>query len=86
MAAELPHARVDGFNIYMDQLPYLEGLRSNASFSHLYVLGEIPDDLIWQYDIVYTRLLTLVVTSGNPEPPFGNLLSMLSMLCMILIL
>ena len=86
MAAELPHARVDGFDIYMDQLPYLEGLPSNASFSHLDALGEIPDDLIGQHDIVHTRLLTLVVTSGNPEPLFGNLLSMLSMLRMILIL
>ena len=71
----MPNALVDGFDISMDQLPYLEGLPSNASFSHLDALGEISDDLIGQYDIVHTRLLTSVVTSGNPEPLFGNLSS-----------
>lgn len=71
----MTNALVDGFDISMDQLPYLEGLPSNEVFSHLDALGEISDDLIGQYDIVNTRLLTLVMTSGNPEPLFGNLSS-----------
>ena len=80
LAAELPDAQIDGFDISMDQLPSLKGLPSNVSFSHLDALGTIPDNLIGHYDIVHARLLTLALTTGNPGPLFRNLLSMLSTL------
>ena len=78
VAASLPHAHVDAFDISLDQLPSLDGPLDNVSFEYLNALADIPEELRGRYDIVHARLLSLAVTSGDPTLLFKNLLSMLS--------
>ncbi|KAL8818343.1 MAG: hypothetical protein Q9191_007962, partial [Dirinaria sp. TL-2023a] len=76
----LPEAEVDGFDISLDQLPPQDHLPKNIKFGLLNILEDVPQQLQGRYDIVHCRMMSLVLTTGDPVPMFRNLLSMLSMI------
>lgn len=77
IASSLPQAQVDGFDISLDQLPPQDHLPENIKFDLLNILEDVPQHLQGRYDIVHCRMMSLVLTTGDPMPMFRNLLSML---------
>ncbi|KAL8936369.1 MAG: hypothetical protein Q9211_004219 [Gyalolechia sp. 1 TL-2023] len=70
-------ARLDGFDISLDQVPSAARLPSNVSFHQFNVLEQPPDDLVERYDIVHVRHLNVIITNNDPTAVLGHLLAML---------
>ena len=77
LARELPSARLDGFDIKLDQAPPPQWLPSRVKLRTWNVFEDVPDEMLGVYDVVHVRLLVLVVEDSNPRPILGNLSKML---------
>ena len=78
----LPHlpetTQLDGFDISADYFPVKEWLPSNVKLELLDALGDLPEHLVGQYDIVHLRTLVLIVRNNDPSRLLSNLIKMLS--------
>ena len=77
LARELPSARLDGFDIKLDQAPPSEWLPPNIHLRTWNVFDDVPEDMLGVYDVVHVRLLVLVVENSDPRPIVRNLSRML---------
>ena len=73
-----PTTRFDGFDISDDYFPAKELLSSNVSLHVLDALGDVPDDLVGQYDIVHIRAFVVIVRNNDPVRLLSNLIKLLS--------
>lgn len=78
LAKELPHARLDGFDISPLQFPHKNWLPPNVNLHELNALGKMPEELLGRYDIVHIGLVVLLVPGGDPTVLVDNILSLLS--------
>lgn len=77
VARELRSARLDGFDIKLDQAPPPQWLPSNVKLRTWNIFGEVPVEMLGVYDVVHVRLLVLVVEIGDPRPVLRNLIKLL---------
>lgn len=77
LAHELPSARLDGFDIKLDQAPPAQWLPPQVHLRTWNVFDNVPDDMLGAYDVVHMRLLVLVVENRDPRPIVRNLRKML---------
>lgn len=78
ISRQLTSARLDGFDVSIDQYPAKEWLRPNTSLQELNIHKPIPEDFKDKYDIVNVRLFLTVVKNDDPSPIIRNLMDMLS--------
>ena len=55
-----------------------EYLPDNVSLKTMDAFGNIPDDMIEQFDVVHIRAFGVVIKHSDPIPLLENLVSMLS--------
>ena len=70
-------ARVDGFDISLDQAPPREWLPSNVCLRQWDVFSDCPSDTLEKYDIIHLRLLVLVVQNSDSRPILRKVAKML---------
>ncbi|KAM0350632.1 hypothetical protein ACHAPU_003118 [Fusarium lateritium] len=70
-------ARLDGFDIDTSKFLPPKDLPGNVKLSLGDVFEPIPKNLVGQYDLVHSRLLTAVLRAGDWEPVAKNLMSLL---------
>ncbi|KAL4935047.1 hypothetical protein BDV06DRAFT_217719 [Aspergillus oleicola] len=67
-----PSARVIGYDISESTFPLSEYWPPNVSFSALDCLGEVPEALVGQFDVVHLRMWALVIRGNNPSTLIRN--------------
>jgi len=77
IARQFPNAKLEGFDIDLDQAPHENWLPSNVKIRYWNIFEDVPSDLIEKYDVVHVRLLVLVIEPGNHGVVIRNLLKLL---------
>ena len=78
MSAELPSARLDGFDISEEQFPSKAWLPSSIALCQLDVTKTIPPELEGMYDLVHVQLFLCVVQKDGPAAILEELVKLLS--------
>ncbi|KAL8811346.1 MAG: hypothetical protein Q9200_001873 [Gallowayella weberi] len=74
---DFPLAYIDGFDINLQQCPPPEWLPRHVTVRRWDIYFALPPELEGSYDVVYIRLLLLVVKDNDPRPILRNALRML---------
>ncbi|KAJ5913046.1 hypothetical protein N7504_001929, partial [Penicillium tannophilum] len=78
LAAQLPpSARVVAYDITDAHFPTPEYWASNVKFDHLDSLGDIPESLVGQFDVVHLRMWAFIIRDNDPSPLIQNVAKML---------
>lgn len=79
LAAQLPpSARVVAYDITDAHFPTPEYWASNVKFDHLDSLGDVPESLVGQFDVVHLRMWAFIIRDNDPSPLIRNVTKMLS--------
>ncbi|TGO69544.1 hypothetical protein BELL_0768g00050 [Botrytis elliptica] len=72
-----PSARLDGFDISLDQCPPSPWLPANTNLHTWDVYKEPPKQFQETFDIVHVRLITVAIKNNDPRPVLANLRKLL---------
>ncbi|THV46103.1 hypothetical protein BGAL_0416g00040 [Botrytis galanthina] len=72
-----PAARLDGFDISLDQCPPSPWLPANTNLHTWDVYKEPPKQFQETFDIVHVRLITVAIKNNDPRPVLANLRKLL---------
>ena len=78
LTRELPHARIDGFDISDEQYPPEKWYGPNVALSKLDIFKPLPEELKGKYDVVHLRFFMAVAVDDNVQIVIRNLKDMLS--------
>ncbi|KAI4168868.1 MAG: hypothetical protein LQ343_006081 [Gyalolechia ehrenbergii] len=77
IAQDFPRAKIDGFDIDLQQCPPPEWLPHNVTIREWNIFSDLAPELEGLYDVVHIRLLLLVIRENNPRAVLKNALRML---------
>jgi len=78
VANDLPEtAKLDGFDISLDQCPPSTWLPANTHLHTWDVFKEPPEEFCEAFDVVHIRLITVAIKDNDPRPVLANLRKLL---------
>ena len=75
-----PAAKLDGFDVSLDQCPPSQWLPSNLNLHTWNIFEEPPAEYKGVFDVVHIRLITVAIKNNDPRPVLVNLRKLLSMI------